>query len=126
MWGRRFGYLAALFGCWMFYIAYGEWFSWLALLAVAGLPWLSLLLSLPAMLRFRLEPGGAGAVTLGTEAEAWLVGSCGLPMPPFKGRLYLRSRITGQKVPYWNQRTSSSRKAGEDGSPPVKPPEASG
>ena len=100
MWGRRFGYLAALFGCWMLYIAYGEWFSWLALLAVAGLPWLSLLLSLPAMLRFRLEPGGAGAVTLGTEAEAWLVGSCGLPMPPFKGRLYLRSRITGQTRRY--------------------------
>ena len=100
MWGRRFGYLAALFGCWMFYIAYGEWFSWLALLAVAGLPWLSLLLSLPAMLCFRLEPGGAGAVTLGTEAEAWLVGSCGLPMPPFKGRLYLRSRITGQTRRY--------------------------
>ena len=40
--GRRLWYLAALFGCWVFYIAYGEWFSWLALMIVGGLPWLSL------------------------------------------------------------------------------------
>ena len=100
MWGRRFWYLAALFSCWVFYIAYGEWFSCLALLAVAGLPWLSLLLSLPAMLRFRLDPGGAGTVALGTEAEMWLVGSCGLPMPPFKGKLCMRCCITGQTRRY--------------------------
>ena len=98
--GRRIVYLAALLGCWAFYIAYGEWFSYIALLVVSGLPWLSLLLSLPAMLRFRLEPGGAGAVTMGTEAETWLVGSCGLPMPPFKGKLCLRSCITGQTRRY--------------------------
>jgi len=46
MTGRRLWYLAALFGCWVFYIAYGEWFSWLALMIVGGLPWLSLLISI--------------------------------------------------------------------------------
>ncbi len=59
MTGRRLWYLAALFGCWVFYIAYGEWFSWLALMIVGGLPWLSLLISIPAMLSFRLSPDGA-------------------------------------------------------------------
>ena len=73
--GRRLWYLAALFGCWVFYIAYGEWFSWLALVIVGGLPWLSLLISIPAMLSFRLSPDGADAVPMGTEAETWLLGS---------------------------------------------------
>jgi O-antigen/teichoic acid export membrane protein len=31
---RRWGYLASLLGCWIFYIAYGEWFSWVALLLI--------------------------------------------------------------------------------------------
>lgn len=98
--GRRLWYLTALFGCWVFYITYGEWFSYLALLIVAGLPWLSLLLSIPAILRFRLAPGGADAVTMGTEAEVWLLGSSGFPLPPFKGKIRLRHCITGQTRRY--------------------------
>lgn len=89
-------YLAAVLGCWVFYMAYGEWFSCLALLIVLWLPWLSLVLSLPAMLRFRLEPGGPDAVTMGDDAELWLLGSCPLPMPPFRGKLTLRRCATGQ------------------------------
>lgn len=100
MTGRRLWYLAALFGCWVFYIAYGEWFSWLALLIVAGLPWFSLIMSIPAMLCFRMAPGGADAVTMGTEAEAWLLGSSAFPLPPFKGKIRLRSCITGQTRRY--------------------------
>ena len=96
MTGRRLWYLAALFGCWAFYIAYGEWFSWLALMIVGGLPWLSLLISIPAMLSFRLSPDGADAVPMGTEAETWLLGSSAFPLPPFKGKIRLRSCITGQ------------------------------
>lgn len=94
--GRRLWYLAALFGCWVFYIAYGEWFSWLALMIVGGLPWLSLLISIPAMLSFRLSPDGADAVPMGAEAETWLLGSSAFPLPPFKGKIRLRSCITGQ------------------------------
>ena len=94
--GRRLWYLAALFGCWVFYIAYGEWFSWLALLIAAGLPWLSLILSIPAILSFRLSIGGANAVAMGTQAEAWLLGRSGYPMPPFRGKIRLKSCLTGQ------------------------------
>lgn len=93
-------YLTALLGCGIFYIAYGEWFAYLALLAVAGLPWLSLLISLPAILRFRAEPGGAEALPVGTAAKLWLRGSCDLPMPPFRGKLRLRSCLTGAESRY--------------------------
>ena len=98
--GRRLWYLAALFGCWVFYIAYGEWFSWLALMIVGGLPWLSLVISIPAMLSFRLSPDGADAVPMGTEGEVWLLGSSAFPLPPFKGKIRLRSCITGQTQRY--------------------------
>ena len=97
---RRFWYLLALLGCGVFYIAYGEWFSWVALLTVAGLPWLSLILSLPAMLRFHLEPEGPDMVLLGTPARACLMGCSVLPMPPFRGRLRLQDCITGETMAY--------------------------
>ena len=97
---RRLWYLAALLGSWMFYMAYGEWFSWILLLTMLGLPWLSLLLSLPAILRFRAEPSCPEAVTLGSAGAVHLLGSCPLPMPPFRGRLRLQHAISGEKRPY--------------------------
>lgn len=98
--GRRLGYLASLLGCWIFYIAYGEWFSWVALLLILGLPWLSLLLSLPAIFQFRLEPECPAAVQMGTPAQVWLLGACGYPMPPFSGKIRLRRHITGEEMRY--------------------------
>lgn len=93
---RRIWYLTALAGCLVFYIAYGEWFSFLLLCAVLGLPWLSLLLSLPAILRFRISIAGTDRVRQGVEGEVWLQGSCPLPMPPFRGRLRMHRCITGE------------------------------
>ena len=101
--GRRFLYLAALALCAVFYIAYGEWLSWLILVTVLALPWFSLLISLPAMLRFRAEPSGPVALEMGQEGELWLLGSCPLPMPPFRGRLRLRSLLTGE-IWYYQER----------------------
>lgn len=100
MFGRRICYLSALMACGVFYIAYGEWLSWLVLWIVLGLPWLSLLLSLPAILSFRIEADGAGALPMGGEGDVWLLGSSGLPMPPFKGKLRLRRCITGESCRY--------------------------
>lgn len=96
----RLAYLSALLGCGIFYIAYGEWFSWLLLLAVLGFPWLSLLLSIPAIRRFRLAPDGPNALLMGVDADIWLLGSCTAPMPPFRGKLQLCSGITGERLRY--------------------------
>lgn len=96
----RLIYLAALLGCGIFYIAYGEWFSWLLLWAVIGFPWLSLLLSLGTILRFRAAAAGPDRVNMGCGTELWLVGSCDLPMPPFRGQLKLYNHFTGTTSRY--------------------------
>ncbi len=93
-------YLTVLAGCGIFYIAYGEWLSFLILVAVLGLPWLSLLLSLPAMLRFRAAPAGPEIMEMGESPELWLLGTCPLPMPPFRGRLALHRHFSGHTLEY--------------------------
>lgn len=94
--GRRALYLAVLASAVVFYIAYGQWLSWLILVLVAGLPWFSLAVSLPALVRFRISPAGPGLLEMGEEGRLWLLGSCPWPMPPFRGKLKLRDRITGK------------------------------
>lgn len=97
---RRLWYLVALLGCWVFYIAYGEWFSWVLMLCVIGLPWLSLLLSLSAMWKLQLSPGGPEWIPMGEKGELWLLGGCDLPMPPFRGKIRLSSCLNGEKWLY--------------------------
>lgn len=98
--GRRFLYLAVLLGCLVFYFAYGQWLAWLLLVAVAAVPWFSLVLSIPAILRFRVSAAGSDILAPGTETDLWLLGKCSLPMPPFKGKIRLRSMLTGQSWRY--------------------------
>lgn len=98
--GRRWIYLATLMACSIFYIAYGQWLSWILLLTVVGLPWFSLLLSLPAILRFRISPDGPAVLEPGGQGQLWLLGSCPFPMPPFRGRLKLKRMITGESWYY--------------------------
>ena len=97
---RRLWYLVALLGCWVFYIAYGEWFSWLLLLLVLGLPWLSLMLSLPALWQFSLSPAGPDSIPLGETGTLYLLGSCKSPMPPFRGRIRLTGCMGGESALY--------------------------
>ncbi len=99
---RRLLYLAVLCGCLVFYVAYQEWFSWFLLLLVAGLPWLSLLLSLPAILTFRAEPAGPGTVDMGIPAQVRLMGGCRLPVPPFQGKLRGKRITTGEQFRHKN------------------------
>ena len=48
-------YLAAVSGCVVFYWAYREWFSWMALMGVLCFPVAALLMSLPAMVDLTLK-----------------------------------------------------------------------
>ena len=102
--GKRLLYLTVLGICAVFYIAYGQWLSWIILLTVLGFPWLSLILSLPAIIRLRVIPSGPAFLKMGESDELWLVGSCDFPMPPFRGNLKLKNRITGQQWFYQDPR----------------------
>lgn len=96
---RRFLYLAALMGCGLWYLTFGQWLAWMLLLGLLALPVLSLALSIPAILDFRLAPVGPGEMTVGEKGELLLMGSCGKPMPPFRGKIRVRNLRTGEKLP---------------------------
>ena len=97
---RRLWYLVALLGSWIFYIAYGEWLSWIVLWLIGLLPWFSLLVSLPAMVTFRAVPEGPDWLILDSSGELSMLGICPLPHPPFRGRLVLHRCFTGEKSRY--------------------------
>lgn len=100
MTGKRLLYLTVLGGCCVFYIAYGQWLAWILLLTVLGLPWFSLFLSMPAIVRFRAAPSGPDYMNVGETAELWLMGSSRFPVPPFRGKLKLKNCITGKQWYY--------------------------
>lgn len=86
---RRLTYLLTLLGAAVFYVLYKEWFSWVALLAVFWLPWLSLLISLPGILTFRAKAAGPDAMIPGQQDRLYLAGTGRFPVPPFTGRLQI-------------------------------------
>lgn len=96
--GRRIAYCLGLLGCAGFYWAYREWFSWVLLVGVAALPWLSLLLSLPAILTTRLRLCCPSRVMLGESAAAEPSAACPFPQPGFRAKLWAVNTLTGEKV----------------------------
>ena len=94
--GRRITYLCCLLAVLVFYVAYQEWFSWIALLAVLGLPWLSLLVSLPGILTFRGEVTGPVSIPMGQSGRLRLAGTSSFPVPPFMGKIRLHRCLTGE------------------------------
>lgn len=94
---RRIGYLAALLSAMVFFWLHREWLSGLFLLAVVLLPWLSLLVSLPAMFLFRVSVRCPGDVPCGTPVSVSLSGHCRLPGPPFRGKLQWSSCMQGER-----------------------------
>lgn len=97
---RRLAYLAAVVGCGLCYLTFGRWLLWMLLLGLLALPVVSLVLSIPALRSIRLGVAGPDRVKVGEKAELLLMGSCDMPMPPFRGRIFLRDLRTGEKGPY--------------------------
>lgn len=95
MWGRRILYTVILLGCLAFYGSYKEWLSWVALLTVFFLPWLSLALSLPAMLTVKAGLRCPKSVRMGMPARTGLELECKFPFPPVDSRIRLRHSLTG-------------------------------
>ena len=98
MTGRRLGYLASLAGCFVFYVCYQKWLGWILFLCLLGLPLLSLALSLPAMLSFRLRVSGPARLSQGQAAELNMMGGSRFPIPPFRGRLRVTKALTGESL----------------------------
>lgn len=96
----RLSYAAALGLCFLSYLAWGQWLSWVLLLCLLIFPWLSLALSLPAIARFRAEPSSPHCLLAGSWGELSLLGSCSLPVPPFRGRLRVNNLLTGEQRLY--------------------------
>ena len=69
---RRILYFLCLIGCFVFYIAYRRWLSWLILLTAITLPFLSLLLSLPFMMLLKGELISPSIVTQGRRVPIQL------------------------------------------------------
>ncbi len=116
--GRRVCYLMVLTVSFVFYLAYQEWFSWLALITVLCLPPFSLVVSLAAMLRFRTGVVCPDAVPMGMPAEGKLVGWSDLPAPPFGGKLRVSHTLTGEQ---WQQNSGMALPTQHCGSLTVTP-----
>lgn len=97
---NRYLYAVALVLCGFCYLVWGQWLSWVLLLALLLFPWLSLGLSLPAIARFRAMPSSPGKLPAGSWGELSLLGSCDLPVPPFRGRLRVTNLLTGEQIRY--------------------------
>ena len=93
---RRLAYLCCLASSLVFYFCYQQWVSWMILLAVLALPWISLLLSLPAILQFQAELEAPSFVELGGKADAAIWGLSQLPQPLFQGQILLKNLNTGE------------------------------
>lgn len=99
---NRVLYLLSLLLSAVFYFASGTWFSWILLVLLAALPWVSLLFSLPAMLGSRIqvrlplraEQGESALMHLRVEAPRWL------PAPEVQLRLNLRTRDREKDIRY--------------------------
>ena len=93
---RRITYLGILGGCLVFYFCHQQWISWIILLCAAVLPWLSLVLSLPAMLQFRAEVEAPDHILMGEAVHVSLWGLSNLPQPRFLGKLTREDLLTGR------------------------------
>lgn len=97
---RRLLYLAILLACLVFFYFYQAWFAAFFLICVCLMPFLSLLISLPALLTARVLLQCPTEAALHAPVSAQFLLRCALPQPPVRGKLRVRSCITGEEAVY--------------------------
>ena len=97
---RRFVYLTGLMMGAVFHSLYGQYLSYILLRFLILLPFVSLLVSLPAMLRVRVHLSASGASPRGDDAAARLRidSRCFLPVGCLSMTFAGENRFTGEKV----------------------------
>ena len=93
---RRILYCLAVIGSLIFYGAYQEWFSWILLQVMLYFPWLSLIMSIGAMFRFKMEPAAARKIPMGSTEMVQLKVSSKQPIPPHKSKVRITKPLTGE------------------------------
>ena len=81
----------------VFYLNYREWLSWLLLVGLLGLPWLSLLVSLGPILTVQVHADAPAFVPLGGKGTVKLQAAASLAVPRFGGRIRLTRLTTGEQ-----------------------------
>ena len=110
--------MLALLGCTGFYIAYREWLAWLLLVGLLGLPWLSLLVSLPLLLTLRVKLAASGPVPVGTGVSVRVLGAARPLVPEFSCRLGLTRPLTGE---HWQGKNGAELRSDHCGGILVEP-----
>ena len=100
MWKHRICYLAILAGCIWYFFAQRHWMSWVVLVWVLVVPILSLLLSLPAMLRVRLTFTCPERALQGEAVRPMLKIVCPFPTPTLRCRIQVQHPMTGDSYLY--------------------------
>lgn len=90
-------YLAAVIGCAVFCWAYQEWLAWLALSSVLCGSIAVLLISLPKMLRLRLQINLPERVAIFSAQNITLHWNSKQVIPPFRCKMQLENCITGER-----------------------------
>lgn len=102
---NRLLYLGGLLAALIFHIFYFGWYSWYLLVLVLCLPWLVLLISLPAMLQLRLKLTLPEQCIAGDTAFLQVAAGKGKrPMPPYRLRLTVKNTLDGKTMTYNVQR----------------------
>ncbi len=109
---RRILYLTVLIAGCVFFWAYREWLSWLLLVVILGTPWLSLALSLPAMLLCRANVQLPSHLEIGQEAYAVFQGLCAIPVPALGGKLTVSSNFSSDRWTLVNQESIPTEHCG--------------
>ncbi len=86
-----------MIGSLIFYIVYQQWFAWILLQVVVFLPWLSLLLSIGAMVGLGMELEVASKIPMSCAERINLKVFSKLPLPPHKSKIRITKPLTGER-----------------------------
>lgn len=100
MWKHRICYLAILAGSLWYFFTQRHWMSWVVLVWVLVVPLLSLLVSLPAMLRVRLTFSCPERALQGESVRPILKITCRFPIPMLRCRIQVQHPMTGDSYLY--------------------------
>ena len=94
---RITAYLLATALSFVIFLLHKQWLSWLVLVTVVLLPWVSLLISLPAMLTAQAQLKYPTRVRMGMPATVSRVTKCRFPLARVECRLRLHNTLSGER-----------------------------